>query len=146
MSHGDFSHQVIFFYAYLGKTDVWTDDPGWVWSAWHLDMVKCFSRQNSHCTDKKENQIFFIYKEILSGAVAKSCMRKGFRIYEEMRKYFPIYEEAISHIWLCNCFTLNFLIYEENFILFFISVFSNTFIHFELSGWPVARWLEVFFF
>ncbi len=25
-------------------------------------------------------------------------MRKGFLIYEEMRKYFPIYEEAISHI------------------------------------------------
>ncbi len=29
-------------------------------------------------TDKKENQIFFIYKEIQSGAVAKSYMRKGF--------------------------------------------------------------------
>jgi hypothetical protein len=49
-------------------------------------------------TDKKENQIFLIYKEIQSGAVAKSYMRKGFLIYEEMRKYFPIYEEAVSHI------------------------------------------------
>jgi hypothetical protein len=49
-------------------------------------------------TDKKENQIFLIYKEMLSGAVAKSYMRKGFQIYEEMRKYFPIYEEAVSHI------------------------------------------------
>ncbi len=49
-------------------------------------------------TDKKENLIFLIYKEIQSGAVAKSCMRKGFLIYEEMRKYFPIYEieEAVS--------------------------------------------------
>jgi hypothetical protein len=28
--------------------------------------------------------------EIQSGAVAKSFMRKGFLIYEEMRKYFPI--------------------------------------------------------
>jgi hypothetical protein len=37
-------------------------------------------------TDKKENQIFVIYKEIQSGAVTKSYMRKGFRIYEEMRK------------------------------------------------------------
>jgi hypothetical protein len=36
-------------------------------------------------TDKKENQIFLIYKEIQSGAVAKSYMRKGFLIYEEMR-------------------------------------------------------------
>jgi len=50
------------------------------------------------CTDKKEKQIFLIYKEIQSGAVAKSYMRKGFLIYEEMRKYFPIYEEAVSHI------------------------------------------------
>jgi hypothetical protein len=49
-------------------------------------------------TDKKENQVFLIYKEIQSGAVAKSYMRKDFLIYEEMRKYFPIYEEAVSHI------------------------------------------------
>jgi hypothetical protein len=31
-------------------------------------------------------------------AVAKSYIRNGFLIYEEMRKYFPIYEEAVSHI------------------------------------------------
>jgi hypothetical protein len=49
-------------------------------------------------TDKKEIQIFLIYKEIQSGAVAKSYRRKGFLIYEEMRKYFPVYEEAVSHI------------------------------------------------
>ncbi len=71
---------------------------------------------------KKENQIFLIYKEIQSGAVAKSYLRKGFQIYEEMRKYFPIYEEAVSHIWLCNCSTLNFLIHKKNLIFFFISV------------------------
>jgi hypothetical protein len=46
--------------------------------------------------DKKENIIFLIYKEIQSGA--ESYMRKGFLIYEEMRKYFPIYEEAVSQI------------------------------------------------
>ncbi len=49
-------------------------------------------------TDKKENQIFLIYREIQSGAVAKSYMLKGFLIYEEMPKYFPIYEEVVSHI------------------------------------------------
>jgi hypothetical protein len=49
-------------------------------------------------TDKKENQIFLIYKAIQSGAVAKSYMRKCFLIYEEMRKYFPIYEEAVSNL------------------------------------------------
>jgi hypothetical protein len=47
---------------------------------------------------KKENQIFLIYKEIQNGAVAKSYMRKGFLIYEEMRKYLAIYEEDVSHI------------------------------------------------
>jgi hypothetical protein len=46
-------------------------------------------------TDKKN---FLIYRKIQSGAVAKSYMRKGFLIYEEMRKYFPIYGEAVSHI------------------------------------------------
>ncbi len=49
-------------------------------------------------TDKKEKKIFLIQKENQSGAVAKSYMRKGFLIYEKMRKYFPIYEEAVSHI------------------------------------------------
>ncbi len=29
-------------------------------------------------------------------------MRKGFLIYEEMRKYLTIYEEADSHIWLAT--------------------------------------------
>jgi hypothetical protein len=50
------------------------------------------------CTDKKESQIFLVYKEIQGGTVAKSYMRKGFLIYEEMRKYLPIYEEAVSYI------------------------------------------------
>ncbi len=47
--------------------------------------------------DKKENENFLIYKEIQMGSVAKSYMREGFLIYEEMRKYLTIYEEAISH-------------------------------------------------
>ncbi len=38
-------------------------------------------------TDKKENEIFLIYKEIQMRSFAKSYMRKGFLIYEEMRKY-----------------------------------------------------------
>ncbi len=39
-----------------------------------------------------------MYKEIQNGAVTKTHMRKGFLIYEEIRKYLPIYEEAVSHI------------------------------------------------
>ncbi len=30
--------------------------------------------------------------------LAKSYMKKGFLIYEEMRKYLVIYDEAVSHI------------------------------------------------
>jgi hypothetical protein len=52
----------------------------------------------SRCTDKKENPIFLIYKEIQMGRGAKSDMRKGCLIYEKMHKYFTIYEEAVSHI------------------------------------------------
>jgi hypothetical protein len=48
-------------------------------------------------TDKKENQIFLKKKGIRSEEVAKSYMRKGCLIYEEMRKYFSIYEEVVSH-------------------------------------------------
>ncbi len=52
-------------------------------------------------------------------AVAKSYMRKGFLIYEEMRKYLVIYEEAVSQIWLCNRSLMDFLIYEENLGFFY---------------------------
>jgi hypothetical protein len=44
-------------------------------------------------THKKGNEIFFIYKEIQKGSVAKSYMRKGFLISEEMRNYLAIYED-----------------------------------------------------
>jgi hypothetical protein len=54
-------------------------------------------KRQANSTDKKENKIFLIYKVIQSGAVAKSYLRKGFLIYEEMRKYLVIYEEAVSH-------------------------------------------------
>jgi hypothetical protein len=54
--------------------------------------------EEQRCTDKKENQIFLIFKEILNGAVAKSYMRKGFLIYGEIRKYLTICEVAVSHV------------------------------------------------
>ncbi len=46
----------------------------------------------------KEKKIFLHMSEIHNGSGAKSYMRKGFLIYEEMQKYLVIYEEAISHI------------------------------------------------
>ncbi len=56
------------------------------------------------------------------GEVAKSYMRKGFLIYEEIRKYLVIYEEVVSHIWLCNRSLLDFLMYAEiiSFFLFIV--------------------------
>jgi hypothetical protein len=36
------------------------------------------------------------------GAVAKSCMRMGFLIYEEMRNYLVIYEKAIKSYIIWN--------------------------------------------
>ncbi len=53
-------------------------------------------------TDKEENQIFLIYKEIKGGAVAKSYMTNGLLIYGEIFAHFLIYLEALPHIWLCN--------------------------------------------
>ncbi len=42
-------------------------------------MEDCFSILS--CTDKKENKIFLIYKEIQKGSVAKSSMTNGFLIW-----------------------------------------------------------------
>jgi hypothetical protein len=51
-------------------------------------------KQGNDTLTKKKKFSSYIYKEIQSGAVAQSYMRKGF-LTEEMRKYFPIYEEAV---------------------------------------------------
>ncbi len=55
-------------------------------------------------------------------------MRKGFLIYEEMRKYFPISEEAVTHtdIWLCIVQLLHseFLYIWGKFDFLFLSVHS----------------------
>ncbi len=56
-------------------------------------------------TDKKEKENFLIYKEILSGAVAKSFMRKGFLIYNGkcanispyMRRPLVMYDLQLLH-------------------------------------------------
>ncbi len=49
--------------------------------------VRC-SIQTTVYTDKKENQIFLIYKEIQSGAVAKPYMTNGLLIYGEKFAHF----------------------------------------------------------
>jgi hypothetical protein len=42
-------------------------------------------------TDKEENQIFLIYKEIQNGAVAKSYVTNGLIMYGEIFSHFLIY-------------------------------------------------------
>jgi hypothetical protein len=55
----------------------------------NLAEKRTVDNKNTVYTDKKENKLFLIYKEIQMGSGAKSYMRKGFLIYEEMHKYFP---------------------------------------------------------
>ncbi len=55
------------------------------------------------CSDKKEEKTSLTYKEVQSGAVAKSYMRKGFLIYEEMRfdffsVWFSVVLDAAIHL------------------------------------------------
>ncbi len=72
-------------------------------------------------TDKKENQIFLIYKEIQNGAVAKSYRTNSLLIWWNICA-FPHKLGALPHIWLCNCSTLNFLIYMRKILFNFLSV------------------------
>ncbi len=46
----------------------------------------------------KKKRKFSSYIRIQNGAVAKSYIRKGFLIYEEIPKYLIINEEAVSNI------------------------------------------------
>jgi hypothetical protein len=75
-------------------------------------------------TDKKVNEIFLIYKEIQMGSGARSYMRKGFLIYEEMGKYLNIYEEAVSHVTL-HPNSSEFPYIRGKFNLFLISVYQQ---------------------
>jgi hypothetical protein len=47
-------------------------------------------------TGKKENQIFLIYKEIQSGAVAKLYMTNGRLMYGKIFSHFLIYDFATA--------------------------------------------------
>ncbi len=75
--------------------------------------------------DKKENQIFLIYKEFQNGSVAKSYMTNGilYSIWGNICAFPHILGSPSSYMY---CMTLQllhseFLIYEENLIFFFIS-------------------------
>jgi hypothetical protein len=74
----------------------------------------------SHTDKKKEIKIFLLFKEIQSGAGAKSYMRKGFLIYEERRKYrHTVYEEAVIVIYDIACASFWISLYMRNFSFLF---------------------------
>jgi hypothetical protein len=74
----------------LGQTDISRWKYKYMFTATLQGCAFC-PKACQHCTDKKENQIFLIYKEIQH----KVIYEDGLLIYEEMRKYLLIYEEAI---------------------------------------------------
>jgi hypothetical protein len=70
-------------------------------------------------TDKKEEKISLIYKEIQKGSGAwltpSSYMTKSWRIFSYIRKPFLIYDFALDPIWIS-------LYMRKNLFSFFISV------------------------
>jgi hypothetical protein len=54
-------------------------------------VLGCSAASVCHCTNKKENQIFLIYREIQNGADAKSYMTNGLLIYRDIFAHFLIY-------------------------------------------------------
>jgi hypothetical protein len=63
-----------------------------------------------------------MHKEIQNGVVAKSCMKKGLLIYEEMCKW----GGRLSYVTL-QLFHSDFLIFEEN-LIYFLSVQNTPYI------------------
>ncbi len=72
--------------AYLGSDPA--DDDFMRHQVTHIDT---YVKRMRPLTDKKENQIFLIYEEILNGAVAKSYMTNGLLVYGEIFAHFLIY-------------------------------------------------------
>ncbi len=68
----------------------------------------------SKYTDKKEIQIYLIYKEIQSGAVASSYMGKYLRISSYMKKPLLIYDFATAPLWIS--------LYMRKILFYFLSV------------------------
>ena len=68
---------------------------------------------HAHYTGRKEKSFFLIYKEIQTGTVAKSYMRKGFLMYKEMRKYvnhIPSNAHISTPFFSKQCFSLKYVL------------------------------------
>jgi hypothetical protein len=78
------------------------------------------SKTNQRTLIKNKIKFLFIYSiRKFYGAVAKSYIRKGFLIYEEMRKYSPCMRRLLVIYDFATAPFLNFPIFEENLIFFF---------------------------
>jgi hypothetical protein len=69
-------------------------------------------------TDKKENKIFLISKEIRSGAVAQSYMRKGLLIYEECANISPYMRPLVIYDFPTAPFSISLYIRKIDFIFY----------------------------
>ncbi len=78
-------------------------------SSWLMERPKALTQMGLGAwnlkkhTDKKEKKIFLIYREIQSGAVLKSYMRKGkyaANISSYMRRPLLIYDFATAPLWI----------------------------------------------
>ncbi len=82
---------------------MWVDSSCDMWCSWNFLSLKWqLSHLFPYCKSndnliKKENEIFLVYWEIQMGSVTKSYMRKGFIIYEENFFLFFFIRES----WVC---------------------------------------------
>ncbi len=65
-----------------------------------IEVVSLDTKRRSVYTDKKENQIFLIYKEIHNGAVARSYMNSGLPIWGNICVFPQILVSPSSYITL----------------------------------------------
>ncbi len=79
--------------------------------------------------DKKEMKIFLVpvFKEILNPdgigcKLAKSNMRKGFLIYEEIRQYLTICDGAVGHVYDFETDRFRISLYMRKILFSYLSV------------------------
>jgi len=87
--------------------------------------VNCVCVTEELYTEKKENQIFLIFKEIQNGAVAKSYMTDGLLIYGDWGNIYAFHHTVLgspsSYMTLQLLHSEFTYICEEN-LIFFLSV------------------------
>ncbi len=81
-------------------------------------IFECYTLNDNRARTMTHSTALIKKKTKFSSYIRKFRMENSHLIFA----HFLIYYGALPHIWLSNCSTLNFLIYEENLIYFFIRV------------------------